>query len=747
MTLIKVAIWRSTAFVIGMVLAYVTLPIVLFLHELKAEISLTEIRPQHERTCNEALTGAGIDYGGCQSRTISGRECRPWNGLMGINGHNYCRNPNGAEAIWCFAGDDMEIIPEQCKPKADSHANVKNAEAHERMENTRFQIGRNYSDSETVQGSGLFAHMKQHAYISGNDSKNQGKPILGTGNFRSSSSNSANLYHRISRPKWVAFSKNYTLVYIMDESNNMVHKITRDGNIRLITGKEDKARIYESMGVRVDILSGQRMCIVEYADRLIRLMTMDGGLIRVVGVVGGDAKRKKKRNGAQLIIHGGSNGNIFVANSERLTMGTITGNGTVSMDGGRAKPSESKEKSVPYEEKGFKVDEHRRRRVLPEKPVRYVPPMLAANGEIKYGTMWSRLIRSGIPLDTYRANAIRTGTQEVNDENRSSEVGNSLFLGERQRSRQPYEDYDNDTRTKSESKNDTCVTLNFGGRAQGINSCILGIEVLRFLAILLALFSPIYLAVRWIIFVLPILFIDALRFMFLTPRERAVASPLLCFHPRELFIYFKRTLACAGRIYANLASIAAIHKELFLDSVSNTANTISASIIRWAEEEPCSSCVGLRVEAEEKKKAKESDGPIDKGTEASTNGRRASFSLEAKEADADAAIFLEEDDGFVIIKSNLPASSEDTDTDNSRKTLSRRKGTPSTAKLSTAKTLGKKTPLDGRRTKVDGSIGTELHAMRDACAQIRADIAMLQNRKRILRNEMLQLKSKGTTLL
>jgi uncharacterized protein YegL len=73
--------------------------------------------------CDEAMTGIGEDYRGCQSMTRSGAECQGWDewhphwhyyrdwntqfagkGLGG--GHNFCRNPDGdAGGIWCWTKD------------------------------------------------------------------------------------------------------------------------------------------------------------------------------------------------------------------------------------------------------------------------------------------------------------------------------------------------------------------------------------------------------------------------------------------------------------------------------------------------------------------------------------------------------------------------------------------------------------------------------------------------------------------
>eukprot|EP01084_Bolivina_argentea_P319362 553933_1 len=74
--------------------------------------------------CNEALNGQinGVDYRGCQSRTISNKICQKWVShsphshdiytqqkmdYFGIGDHNYCRNPNPGtkNTIWCYTMD------------------------------------------------------------------------------------------------------------------------------------------------------------------------------------------------------------------------------------------------------------------------------------------------------------------------------------------------------------------------------------------------------------------------------------------------------------------------------------------------------------------------------------------------------------------------------------------------------------------------------------------------------------------
>lgn len=72
----------------------------------------------------------GRDYRGVASRTVSKLDCQPWNRQTAvkasdhpelIGGHNYCRNPGGAELQpWCFvdaqrARREFCAIPKCCK--------------------------------------------------------------------------------------------------------------------------------------------------------------------------------------------------------------------------------------------------------------------------------------------------------------------------------------------------------------------------------------------------------------------------------------------------------------------------------------------------------------------------------------------------------------------------------------------------------------------------------------------------------
>ena len=68
--------------------------------------------------CNETLWG-DFGYRGCQTATRSGITCQKWSDTdphdhdrttdnfpgQGLGDHNYCRNPDGEETIWCYTID------------------------------------------------------------------------------------------------------------------------------------------------------------------------------------------------------------------------------------------------------------------------------------------------------------------------------------------------------------------------------------------------------------------------------------------------------------------------------------------------------------------------------------------------------------------------------------------------------------------------------------------------------------------
>jgi len=81
------------------------------------------------RVCNEVLTGGGSGYRGCQSVTVSGRTCQHWTTQTphrhdrtpenypnkGLGPHNYCRNPDNENTIWCYT-TDASVRWEFCNP-------------------------------------------------------------------------------------------------------------------------------------------------------------------------------------------------------------------------------------------------------------------------------------------------------------------------------------------------------------------------------------------------------------------------------------------------------------------------------------------------------------------------------------------------------------------------------------------------------------------------------------------------------
>ena len=67
-----------------------------------------------ERGCEDESFIGG--YRGCQTKTVSGKTCQKWTAQYphrhsrtpsnfpnkGLGDHNYCRNPDGEETIWCY---------------------------------------------------------------------------------------------------------------------------------------------------------------------------------------------------------------------------------------------------------------------------------------------------------------------------------------------------------------------------------------------------------------------------------------------------------------------------------------------------------------------------------------------------------------------------------------------------------------------------------------------------------------------
>merc|ERR1719389_1583484 len=81
--------------------------------------------------CRETMTGHGADYIGCQDTTESGKVCQTWTeqfpqehrfakkakkGKFGLGDHNFCRNPDESETIWCYTTDPSTPW-EYCAPR------------------------------------------------------------------------------------------------------------------------------------------------------------------------------------------------------------------------------------------------------------------------------------------------------------------------------------------------------------------------------------------------------------------------------------------------------------------------------------------------------------------------------------------------------------------------------------------------------------------------------------------------------
>jgi uncharacterized protein YegL len=70
--------------------------------------------------CRETLDGNGVDYIGCQTETETGKVCQTWTdnfphehryakkarkNKFNLGEHNFCRNPDDSETIWCYTTD------------------------------------------------------------------------------------------------------------------------------------------------------------------------------------------------------------------------------------------------------------------------------------------------------------------------------------------------------------------------------------------------------------------------------------------------------------------------------------------------------------------------------------------------------------------------------------------------------------------------------------------------------------------
>jgi len=106
---------------------------------------------------NEALTGIkGSGYRGTQNVTVSGRTCQKWTEKKpfikypitpsnypnyGLGEHNYCRNPDNKETIWCYTTDDKKIW-EFCQPKYSYNSKGERVDAKIQYEDSELIIGK-----------------------------------------------------------------------------------------------------------------------------------------------------------------------------------------------------------------------------------------------------------------------------------------------------------------------------------------------------------------------------------------------------------------------------------------------------------------------------------------------------------------------------------------------------------------------------------------------------------------------------
>lgn len=92
-----------------------------------------------EAPCDETLRGEkDSGYRGCQQATTTGKTCQKWTSQSphahsrttsnpsyagtGLGGHNYCRNPDGENTIWCYT-TDPDHRWEFCEPLAPALLN------------------------------------------------------------------------------------------------------------------------------------------------------------------------------------------------------------------------------------------------------------------------------------------------------------------------------------------------------------------------------------------------------------------------------------------------------------------------------------------------------------------------------------------------------------------------------------------------------------------------------------------------
>jgi len=106
-------------------------------------------------TCDNSYSGNGKDYRGCVSKTKSGKTCQKWTSqspnehsrtpqkypTAGLGDHNYCRNPDGEDGIWCYVADGSSRW-EYCETSDDDHTS-----------NVEEEVG---SGSEIIENTSMF---------------------------------------------------------------------------------------------------------------------------------------------------------------------------------------------------------------------------------------------------------------------------------------------------------------------------------------------------------------------------------------------------------------------------------------------------------------------------------------------------------------------------------------------------------------------------------------------------------------